>query len=180
MHVRITKTGRKRNPHFLTIAICYNQCIHSTKGDATVTTNKWAWVKTILITYLAVSKILYWIDAASDVLQGDMGGAWISVVMRIIGRDGPLLLAVIGFVAIHKTRGRLWIKLIVGYGATIGILFSYLFIMVSLGRISVMSYFNLFVYYSVSYAVINLVLLGKDLIKRRTTAEIHLFTDDKE
>ena len=142
--------------------------------------NKWTWVKTILITYLAVSKILYWIDAASDVLQGDVGGAWISIVIRIIGRDGPLLLAVIGFVAIHKTRGRLWIKLIIGYAATISILFSYLFIMVSLGRIYVTSYFNLFVYYSVSYGVINVVLLLKDLIKRKTKTEENLFNDEQK
>jgi len=141
-------------------------------------TNKWAVAKTILITYLAVSKILYWIDAASDMMQGDFGSAWLSVVLRIIGRDGPLLLAVIGFVAIHRTRGRLWIKLIVGYAATIGILFSYLFIMVSLGRIYVMSYLNLFVYYSISYVVINVVLLLKDLLKRKAKTDEALFTND--
>jgi len=132
---------------------------------------KWSFVKTALITYLAVSKILYWIDAASDMMQGDMGGARIAIIIRIIGRDLPLVLAVIGFVFIHKSRGRLWIKLILGYVATIGILFLYLFIMVSLGRISVMSYFNLFVYYSVSYVIINVVLLGKELIKRKAKAE---------
>ncbi|MCL2364354.1 MAG: hypothetical protein FWC71_06810 [Defluviitaleaceae bacterium] len=143
-------------------------------------TNKWAVAKTILITYLAVSKILYWIDAASDMMQGDFGGAWISVMLRIIGRDGPLLLAVIGFVAIHKMRGRLWIKLIAGYAATIGILFSYLFIMVSLGRISVMSYFNLFVYYSFSYAIINVVLLFKEWLKRKSKMEDLLLSNEQD
>jgi len=132
---------------------------------------KWTFIKTALITYLAVSKILYWIDAASDMMQGDFGGARVAVIIRIIGRDLPLVLAVIGFVFIHKSRGRLWIKLIVGYAATIAILFSYLFIMVSIGRIYVTSYLNLYVYYSVSYAIINLVLLGKDLLKRKAKTE---------
>jgi len=132
---------------------------------------KWTFVKTAIITYLAVSKILYWIDAASDIMQGDIGGAWLSVIIRVLGRDLPLLLAVIGFVFIHKSKGRLWIKFTLGYVATIAILFLYLFIMVSIGRMIVISYFNLFVYYSVSYAIINLVLLGKDFIKRKAKTE---------
>ena len=132
---------------------------------------KWTFIKTALITYLAVSKILYWIDAASDMMQGDFGGARVAVIIRIIGRDLPLVLAVIGFVYIHKSRGRLWIKLIIGYAATITILFSYLFIMVSIGRIYVNSCLNLYVYYSVSYAIINLVLLGKDFLKRKAKTE---------
>jgi len=132
---------------------------------------KWTFVKTAFITYLAVSKILTWIDAASDMMQGDVGGARVAIIIRLIGRDLPLILAVIGFVFIHKSKGRLWLKLILGYVATIAILFLYLFIMVSLGRISVMSYFNLFVYYSVSYAIINLVLIGKDFLKKKAKTE---------
>jgi len=139
---------------------------------------KWTFVKAAFITYLAVSKILTWIDAASDMMQGDMGGARVAIIIRIIGRDLPLLFAVIGFVFIHKSKGRLWLKLILGYVATIAILFLYLFVMVSLGRISVTSYFNLFVYYSVSYAIINLVLLGKDFLKKKAkTEEVSLINE---
>lgn len=145
--------------------------MQATKGAILVKNQKWTFIKTALITYLAVSKILYWIDAASDMMQGDFGGARVAVIIRIIGRDLPLVLAVIGFVYIHKSRGRLWIKLIIGYAATITILFSYLFIMVSIGRIYVNSCLNLYVYYSVSYAIINLVLLGKDFLKRKAKTE---------
>jgi len=141
---------------------------------------KWTFVKTALITYLAVSKILYWIDAASDMMQGDLEGAWIAVMIRLMGRDLPLILAVIGFVFIHKSKGRLWLKLILGYAATIAILFLYLFIMVSIGRIYVRSYFNLFIYYSVSYAVINLVLIGKDLLRKMAKSEeLSILHEDK-
>ncbi|MCL2362861.1 MAG: hypothetical protein FWC73_13735 [Defluviitaleaceae bacterium] len=143
---------------------------------------KWTFVKTALITYLAASKILYWIDAASDMMQADIGGARIAILFRIIGRDLPLVLAVIGFVFIHKSKGRLWLKLIVGYVATITILFSYLFIMEAIGRIYIASsYLSLFTYYSVSYAVINVVLLGKDFLKRRAkTEEISLLSSESE
>jgi len=146
-----------------------------------VKNQKWTFVKTALITYLAASKILYWIDAASDMMHGDIGGAWVVVILRLIGRDLPLILAVIGFVFIHKSKGRLWIKLIVGYVATISILFLYLFIMVSIGRIYIASsYFSLFAYYSVSYAVINVVLLGKNFLKRRAkTEEISLINNEE-
>jgi len=140
---------------------------------------KWTFVKTALITYLAVSKILYWIDAASEMMQGDIGGARIAIILRILGRDLPLILAVIGFVFIHKSKGRLWVKLLLGYVATITILFLYLFIMVSIGRMTVMSYFNLFVYYSVSYAIINVVLLVKDFVKKRAKGdEVSIINSD--
>jgi len=68
---------------------------------------KWAFAKTALITYLAVSKILYWIDAASDMMQRDIGGAWFAIFGRLIVRDLPIIFAVIGFVFIHKSKGRL-------------------------------------------------------------------------
>jgi len=142
---------------------------------------KWTFAKTALITYLAASKILYWIDAASEMIQSDIGGARIAIFIRVIGRDLPLILAVIGFVFIHRSKGRLWIKLIIGYGATIFILFLYLFIMVSLGRIYLASSpLYLFAYYSVSYIVISLVLIGKDFMKRRAKAEENLILNDEE
>ena len=133
--------------------------------------SKWALVITILITYLIVSKILYWIDTASGVLQGDFTGAWNAIVIRVLGRDLPLLLAVIGFVLIHKLKGKLWVKIALGYVATVGILFLYIFTLVAIGMMSVMSYLSLFIYYTVSYAIINLVLILKDVIKRKSKME---------
>jgi len=133
---------------------------------------KWAFFKTALITYLAISKILNWIDTASDLMQGNPGGAGFAIFARVIVRELPLILAVIGFVFIHKSKGRLWIKLIVGYVVIIGILFAYLFIApLFFNLLIVTPLFDLFVYYSVSYAVINLVLIGKDLLKKKTKAE---------
>ena len=133
---------------------------------------KWTFFKTVIITYLAISKILYWIDTASDMMQGDLGGAGFAIFARVVVREMPLILAVIGFSFIHKSKGRLWIKLIVGYVATIAILFSYLFIApLFINLVVVTPLFDLFVYYSVSYAIINLVLIGKDFLKKKTKAE---------
>lgn len=131
----------------------------------------WTFVKTVLITYLVIAKMLFWIDTASGMMQGDMSGAWNAILMRFIGWDFPLLLAVIGFVAIHKLKGRLWVKLALGYLATNAILFLYIFIMVAIGMISVMSYFNLFIYYTVSYIIINSVLILKDYLKQKGQVE---------
>jgi len=136
---------------------------------------KWAFFKSTIITYLAFSKILSWIDTASDMMQGDPGrpgGIWFALFVRVIVRDLPLILAVVGFVFIHKSKGRLWIKLIVGYVATIAILFAYLFIAPFFFNLVVVTpLFDLFVYYSTSYVIINLVLICKDFLKKRTKAE---------
>jgi len=130
---------------------------------------KWTFLKTAIITYLAASKILYWIDTASDMMQGGPGATWFAIFARLVVRELPLILAVVGFVLIHKSKGRLWIKLIVGYIVTIAILFSYLFIApLFINLVVVTPLFELFVYYSVSYAAINLVLIGKDLLKKKT------------
>jgi len=133
---------------------------------------KWAFFKTALITYLAISKILNWIDTASDLMQGNPGGAGFAIFARLVVRELPLILAVIGFVFIHKSKGRLWVKLIVGYVATITILFAYLFIApLFINLVVITPLFDLFVYYSVSYAIINLVLIGKDFLKKKIKAE---------
>jgi len=133
---------------------------------------KWTFFKTALITYLAISKILNWIDTASDVMQGGPGNAGFAIFARLVVRELPLILAVIGFVFIHKSKGRLWIKLIVGYVATIAILFSYLFIApLFINLVVETPLFDLFVYYSMSYVIINLVLIGKDLLKKKTKNE---------
>lgn len=133
---------------------------------------KWTFFKTAIITYLAVSKILNWIDTVSDMMQWNPGGAGFAIFVRLIARELPLIFAVIGFVFIHKSKGRLWIKLAVGYVVTIGILFSYLFIApLFFNLLIVTPLFDLFVYYSASYVIINLVLIGKDFLKKKTKAE---------
>jgi len=133
---------------------------------------KWNFFKTALITYLAISKILYWIDTASDMMQGDPWSAGFAIFARIVVRELPLILAVIGFVFIHKSKGRLWIKLIVGYVTTIAILFSYLFIApLFINLVVETPLLELFLYYTVSYVIINLVLMGKDLLKKKTKNE---------
>jgi len=142
---------------------------------------KWDFIKTAIITYLAASKVLYWIDAAQGMVQSDLGGAWIAIFVRVMVRDLPLVLAVIGFVFIHRSKGRLWLKLIIGYVATITTLFSYIYIMVWTGRMYLASSpFYLLAYYSVSYIVINLVLLGKDFLKRRAKTEEALLLKSEE
>ena len=133
---------------------------------------KGAFIKTAIITYLAISKILNWIDTASGIMQGNPGGAGFAIFARVIVRELPLILAVIGFVFIHKSKGRLWMKLIIGYVVIITILFAYLFIApLFFNLLIVTPLIDLFVYYSVSYVIINLVLIGKDFLKKKTKAE---------
>jgi len=139
---------------------------------------KWAFAKSALITFLAASKILNWIDAGFEVIRSDAEVAWFPIVARLIVRDLPIALAVIGFVFIHSSKGRLWIKLIIGYVATIGILFLYLFIAPLIFNMSIVTpLFDLFVYYSVSYIAINIFLVGKDMLKKRTKGDEISLTD---
>jgi len=147
-----------------------------------VKNQKWVFFKSAIITYLAISKILNWVDTASDMIQGDVGGAywWFPIFARLVVREVPLILAVLGFVLIHKSRGRLWIKLIIGYVATIVILFSYIFIAPLFINLTVVTpLLNLFIYYTASYVVINAVLIGKDLLKKKTKSEEVSIIDTK-
>ena len=133
--------------------------------------------KTAVITYLAASKILNWIDMASDMMQGGPEVTWFAIFARIFVRELPLILAVVGLVFVHRPKGRLWIKLIVGYIATIAILFAYLFIApLFINLVIVARLFDLFVYYSVSYVILNLVLIGKNLLKKKT-ADVSMIND---
>jgi len=60
----------------------------------------------------------------------------------------------------------------VGYVATIAILFLYLFIAPLIFNLLIVTpLFDLFLYYTVSYVIINLVLIGKDYLKKKTKAE---------
>jgi len=60
----------------------------------------------------------------------------------------------------------------VGYVATIAILFLYLFIAPFIFNLLIVTpLFDLFVYYTISYVIINLVLIGKDYLKKKTKAE---------
>lgn|GEM_PF-1463452 len=128
--------------------------------------------KTAIITYLAASKILNWIDKGLDVMQSDAEGARFAIIARLIVRELPLILAVVGLVFVHKSKGRLWIKLMVGYVATIAILFAYLFIAPFFFNLLVVTpLFDLFMYYTVSYVILNLVLIGKSFLKTKTKTE---------
>lgn len=63
---------------------------------------RWLPLKEILFTYLAISKILYWIETISAMDQSDFGTVGEVVLMRLLQRDLLLITIVILFYLLDK------------------------------------------------------------------------------
>jgi len=87
---------------------------------------KWSGVKEAIIMYLAVSKLLYWINNFAEVIQSDFDGAWQQVLERILTRDLPIILVVACLVVIDRAKGNRYIKLAIGFTAFVGITLVYM------------------------------------------------------
>ena len=86
---------------------------------------KWSGLKDGLIMYLAISKIMYWINVVAGMAQNDFEEALPFVIDRILTQDLPIILVVACMVVIDRSKGKIHTKLAIGYVAFIGISFVY-------------------------------------------------------
>lgn len=63
---------------------------------------KWAAVKEILFTYLALSKIMYWMETVTVMNPVNLADAAQGVMMRFLGRDLMLIIGVTAFFFLDK------------------------------------------------------------------------------
>ena len=63
---------------------------------------KWLPVKEIVITYLALSKFLYWMEIVGGIEQSSLGSVAEAVGMRLLDRDILLIASVIMFFILEK------------------------------------------------------------------------------
>jgi len=99
--------------------------------------SKWLPIKEILIVYLAVSKVLYWVETVSGVGQSDFGEMSRALLMRLLERDLLLIAVVILFYFLdglteRKLRGgRIWkhvVFYVAGFVGLIGLFYLYIWI----------------------------------------------------
>ncbi|MCL2563963.1 MAG: SHOCT domain-containing protein [Oscillospiraceae bacterium] len=96
---------------------------------------KWAPIKEILFSYLAISKALYWINTVAAMNQSDMGGAGEAVLMRFLMQDMPIILIVLAFFALDKLVTLKQSKhskilenivyYVIGFGVVLGVMLGY-------------------------------------------------------
>ena len=135
---------------------------------------KWATLKDIIITYLAVSKILMWMDTLTEATGQELAGAGVQVMMRALDRDLPLIIVTVLFVLTDKLKGNLWIKLGVGYVAAVAFLMAYVFIMdLFFGR-QPGAYIGMFIGFSISFVIVTIILNLKYHFKEKISQKIGL------
>ena len=87
---------------------------------------KWSGVKEGIIMFLAISKIMYWMNIIAEAAQSDFENAWGHIVDRILTRDLPIILVIASIIIIERSKGNRYFKLAVGYVSFITITFIYM------------------------------------------------------
>ncbi|MCL2396540.1 MAG: SHOCT domain-containing protein [Defluviitaleaceae bacterium] len=95
----------------------------------------WSPIKEMLFTYLAITKILYWVNTIAAMNQNDLGSAGEAVLMRLINQDAMLIVGVVAFyfldkrIALKKSKYSSILEYVifyaVGYVVLMGIAFVY-------------------------------------------------------
>ena len=67
-----------------------------------VKTGRWSPIKEMLFTYLAITKILYWLNTITAINQSDLEGVGEAVLMRLLYQDVILIVSVIFFYFLDK------------------------------------------------------------------------------
>ena len=120
--------------------------------------SKWSTIKDGLFLYLAISKILYWINTITEVMQSDFNGAGILILNRVSTRELPTLFVVICLILIDVEKGNFFLKLAIAYIASLTALFSYLFILSLFMHIGTTSYWNMFVGFTFNFVIVAVIL----------------------
>ncbi|MCL2372298.1 MAG: hypothetical protein FWC78_02725 [Defluviitaleaceae bacterium] len=127
---------------------------------------KWSGVKEGIIMYLAISKIMYWANIASDMAQNDFEGAWPLIVDRILLQDLPLVLVIACIVVIDRSRANSYLKFALGYLAYLGIIFVYLLVLFGVFEdgfmAGVLFFRDSFLSFTIMFVVITVVLSVKE------------------
>jgi len=134
---------------------------------------KWAGLKAGIIMYLAISKIFYWQNMIVELLQSDLENAWSLVLDRLLTQDLPLILVIACLVVIDMSKGKIHIKLAIGYVAYIGILFVYAvalqWIFQNNPMEGVLFFRDSFVAFTIQFAIIGVILEIKEHFMKKVS-----------
>ena len=145
---------------------------------------KWAPIKEILFTYLAINKIMYWFNTINAMEQADLGTASRAVLMRFLNQDLMLIIGVIAFYFLNKKielKKSKYSKIseyilfyVIGFAILIGIVFVYNVVMTLIfapENFSLAEFISIFVSFipsfALGYIVVAVVLEVKIFFKNK-------------
>jgi len=141
------------------------------RGAMGVKKGKWSGLKEGIIMYLAISKIFYWWGTIQGMAGSDFEEAWPLVLERILNQDLPLILVIACLIIIERSKRNLYLKLVIGYVAYIGIIFVYSLVMAWIleGRPTegLIFFRESFVDHTMQFAVISVILSLKEHFKNK-------------
>jgi len=142
---------------------------------------KWSPVKEILFSYLAISKILYWLNTATTFSQHDLGNVWEAVIERLLFQDFSIILGVVVFfaldklIALKKTKNSKILEqviyYVIGYVALVSVTFTYIQILSLFFTVTVYSWSEFIAYGTIAYLVVTVVLNVKHYFKEKLKPE---------
>ena len=141
---------------------------------------KWLPIKEIVVTYLALSKVLYWVDIVGNMEQGGFGNVANAVLMRLLQRDILLIASIIMFFVLEKLlmeklKSSNLMKNVmlyaVGFVGMVGIFYVYLWIMSWFFEVTFptpwMVVSNMIIGYGVAMVFLNIKYYFKDKEKAK-------------
>jgi large-conductance mechanosensitive channel len=160
---------------------------------------KWLTISKILFTYLAINKVLYWVDTITAIEQTDIASVVGVVLTRLLNHDLIIIIGVVAFffldkrIELKKSKySNLWENVIfyaIGYVGLMGIIFIYnvvLTLIIAAQSFSLGEFVGAFINFlpsgTLGYIAVVVVLEIKQRFKskeKESSANVSPGTDDK-
>lgn len=126
----------------------------------------WVGIKSGIIMYLAITKIMYWMNKIAELSQNNFEGAWPYILERILGQDLPVILVVTCMVIIDMNKGNFYTRIAIGYGAYMAIVLAYsttLQLILNRGIENGLAFYReAVIFFTLQYAVVVIILSFKE------------------
>jgi len=128
--------------------------------------------KSLIIMYLAISKIHNWIDTIREMVEADVAVSSLEVLNRTINRDLPIIMVAVCFLIMDSVKGKLYKKMALGFIITVAAYTAYIFSMrVILGLFFTVADTNWLLFYmnfTISFFAAAIVLNIKKYIHKKS------------
>ena len=114
-------------------------------------------IKWMIVTFLAISKIFSWMEKIAEFSQSDSGSLHTLIFERLLVRDLPLIIGVVGYFILDRFKLNEWLK------ASI----LYVILLILLPLLGFPLDFSLLINFTVVYVIINGVLILKERKKSK-------------
>lgn len=134
---------------------------------------KWSPILEMMFAYLAISKILYWINNISQIAQSDFDNIGQLVLNRLLTQDATLILCVVFFYVLDKLEIKLILKYLISYVVFLTIVSSNIwlvdrFLIADQGSLlTQFTFMGFFINFTVMYVIIATIMCLKDYLKNK-------------